>query len=147
MLTDLETNVTGPSAEEVTAGTQAAVPSYYERIGGAEAVRAAVGIFYDRVLSDPELAGYFTGVEMEGQRRHMVLMLTAVLGGPDNYRGRSLAQAHQPLSIPAAHYALVGGHLTATLTELGVPAEILDHVQSVLGQVKDQVVADHGTGV
>lgn len=147
-MTELETNAAAPATDEVAAtATGAGAPSYYDQIGGADAVKAAVGIFYDRVLADPELAGYFAGVEMTEQRRHLALLLTTVLGGPDNYRGRSLAEAHQPLNIPVAHYTLVGEHLIGTLTELRVPAEIIVHVQVVLGQVQDQVVAGHGTGV
>ncbi|WBB68687.1 group 1 truncated hemoglobin [Micromonospora sp. WMMD812] len=115
--------------------------SHYERIGGASSVKAAVELFYDKVLADPELAGYFTDVDMAGQRRHLALMLTVVLGGPNEYTGRGLAEAHQPLNIPVAHYAKVGAHLTVTLTELGVPADILADVRTVLGQVQDQVVA------
>lgn len=119
--------------------------SHYERIGGAAAVKAAVELFYDRVLVDPELADYFAGVDMVEQRRHLALMLAVVLGGPNEYAGRGLAEAHQPLRIPAAHYALVGEHLVATLTELGVPADIIADVRTVLGQVQDQVVFA-GTG-
>ncbi|WP_446214907.1 group I truncated hemoglobin [Micromonospora sp. IBHARD004] len=115
--------------------------SHYERIGGAGSVKAAVELFYDRVLVDPDLAGYFTEVNMVEQRRHLALMLTVVLGGPNEYSGRGLAEAHQPLNIPVEHYVKVGEHLTATLTELGVPADILADVQVVLGQVQDQVVA------
>ncbi|NES13701.1 MULTISPECIES: group 1 truncated hemoglobin [Micromonospora] len=115
--------------------------SHYERIGGAAAVKAAVELFYDKVLADPELAGYFTDVNMPEQRRHLALMLAVVLGGPNEYAGRGLAEAHKPLSIPPAHYALVGEHLTATLSELGVPGDIIADVQVVLGQVRDQVVS------
>ncbi len=115
--------------------------SHYERIGGAAAVKAAVELFYDKVLVDPELAGYFTDVNMPEQRRHLALMLAVVLGGPNEYAGRGLAEAHQPLDIPPAHYAKVCGHLTVTLTELGVPADIIADVQVVLAQVQDQVVS------
>lgn len=121
--------------------TEEALPSHYERIGGAAAVKAAVDVFYDRVLADPELAGYFEKIDMVGQRRHLAAMLTTVLGGPNEYRGRELAEAHQPLNIPLAHYALVGEHLIATLTSLGVPADVLVDVRTVLSQVQDQVVA------
>lgn len=121
--------------------TEKTAPSHYERIGGATSVKAAVELFYDRVLADPQLAGYFTDVDMVEQRRHLALMLTVVLGGPNEYAGRGLAEAHQPLRIPLAHYVMVGGHLVATLTELGVPADVVDDVRAVLGQVQDQVVA------
>jgi hemoglobin len=129
----------------VTVTEETTPVSHYERIGGAAAVKAAVELFYDRVLVDPELADYFAGVDMVEQRRHLALMLAVVLGGPNEYAGRGLAEAHQPLRIPAAHYALVGEHLVATLTELGVPADIIADVRTVLGQVQDQVVFA-GTG-
>jgi hemoglobin len=115
--------------------------SHYDRIGGAAAVKATVDLFYDRVLADPELAGYFTSVNMPEQRRHLALMLAVVLGGPNEYGGRGLAEAHQPLNIPPAHYAKVGEYLTATLSQLGVPADIIADVQVVLGQVRDQIVS------
>ncbi|WFE54113.1 MULTISPECIES: group 1 truncated hemoglobin [unclassified Micromonospora] len=125
----------------MTVTEETAPASHYDRIGGASSVKAAVELFYDKVLVDPELAGYFADVDMVGQRRHLTLMLTTVLGGPNEYAGRGLAEAHQPLNIPVEHYAKVGEHLTVTLTELGVPADILADVQTVLGQVQDQVVA------
>ncbi|MEV4495420.1 group 1 truncated hemoglobin [Micromonospora arborensis] len=125
----------------MTVTEETAPASHYERIGGASSVKAAVELFYDKVLADPELAGYFTSVDMVGQRRHLALMLTVVLGGPNEYTGRGLAEAHQPLNITVEHYAKVGVHLTTTLTELGVPADIIADVQTVLGQVQDQVVA------
>ncbi|MEU1240476.1 group 1 truncated hemoglobin [Micromonospora parva] len=125
----------------MTVTEKTAPASHYDRIGGASSVKAAVELFYDKVLADPELAGYFTDVEMAVQRRHLALMLTVVLGGPNEYTGRGLAEAHQPLNITVEHYAKVGEHLTATLTELGVPADILADVQTVLGQVQGQVVA------
>jgi hemoglobin len=131
----------GRKERPVTVTEETAPASHYNRIGGAAAVKAAVELFYDRVLADAELAGYFADVDMVGQRRHLALMLTVVLGGPNEYSGRDLASAHQPLNIPVAHYVKVGDHLTATLTQLGVPDDIIVHVQAVLAQVQDQVVA------
>ncbi|MER7457727.1 group 1 truncated hemoglobin [Micromonospora sp. NPDC126480] len=125
----------------MTVTEETAPTSHYERIGGASSVKAAVELFYDKVLADPELAGYFTDVDMTTQRRHLALMLAVVLGGPNEYAGRGLAEAHQPLNIPAAHYAKVGGHLTETLTDLGVPGDVITDVQAVLAEVQDQVVA------
>ncbi|MFD2765168.1 group I truncated hemoglobin [Micromonospora eburnea] len=124
--------------------TEQTAPSHYERIGGAASVKAAVALFYDKVLADPELAGYFADVNMAEQRRHLALMLTVVLGGPNEYAGRELAEAHQPLNISVAHYRMVGEHLTTTLTELGVPTDIIVDVRAVLEKVRDQVVSQSG---
>ncbi|KAL4436913.1 hypothetical protein ABPG75_004052 [Micractinium tetrahymenae] len=40
-----------------------------DQLGGHEAVEAAVGLFYDKLLADPELAPYFEGMDMRQQRR------------------------------------------------------------------------------
>lgn len=115
-------------------------PSAYDQIGGGPAVRTAVDMLYTRILADQSIAHFFNGVEMPALRRHMALMLTKVLGGPDNYAGRSLTDAHRGLAITDAHYAKVGGHLIAVLEELQVPQDICAAVTSVLLAVMSQVV-------
>ena len=39
-------------------------PSDYDRVGGGAAVRSVVDRFYDLVLDDARLAGYFTGTDL-----------------------------------------------------------------------------------
>ncbi|RKR93177.1 hemoglobin [Micromonospora pisi] len=145
-MTETEANAssTGEARTGVLPGRPAGEPvdggSAYQRIGGAVAVQAAVRIFYDRVLADPELAGYFESVEMAGQRRHLALMLTVLLGGPDTYDGRGLTEAHQGLGIPPAHYSRVGGYLVATLEWMDAPADVVDYIRAALERVEPQVV-------
>src|SRR5512138_3163153 len=77
--------------------------SPFMMIGGAVAVSAVVEEFYSRLLADPATASFFAPlVEANGMsslKRHQVLMLTEVLGGPDRYAGRPLDVAHAPLNI------------------------------------------------
>jgi hemoglobin len=42
--------------------------SLYERIGGKEAVEAAVDRFYEKVLADPSINHFFTNTDMTRQR-------------------------------------------------------------------------------
>ena len=44
--------------------TTGAAVSDYEVVGGGPAVSAVVNDFYERVLSDPQLAPYFEGVDL-----------------------------------------------------------------------------------
>jgi hemoglobin len=115
--------------------------SDYERIGGATAVTAVVDELYARLVPDAQVGHYFTDIDIPRQKRHMVLMLTTVLGGPDNYFGRPLDEAHQPLGINEADYERVGEHLMAILDEVGVPDDIRGRVVDVLTAVRPQVVS------
>ncbi|HMI33836.1 MAG TPA: group 1 truncated hemoglobin [Propionibacteriaceae bacterium] len=67
--------------------------SDYEIIGGGSAVSAVVNDFYGRVLGDSQLAPYFEEVDLARLKRHQVLLVTKLLGGPDNYTGRPLDEA------------------------------------------------------
>jgi methyl-accepting chemotaxis protein len=106
--------------------------SLYERIGGDAAVAKAVEEFYDRVLDDAELAPFFAKVNLDWLKKRQVQFLAQALGGPATYRGRNMADAHAGLGISAAHFERVAGHLSDALTELRVPAPI---VQEVIGLV------------
>src|SRR5699024_3636147 len=66
----------------------------FKRIGGAAAVVAAVEIFYQRVLADPLLERYFSGVDMESQMRKLRAFLTVAFGGAPHYDGRNLRNSH-----------------------------------------------------
>ena len=46
--------------------------SLYDRLGGEEGVEATVEVFYERIMDDQELRPFFSGVNMNMQRRHQV---------------------------------------------------------------------------
>lgn len=117
--------------------------SLFERLGGADAVSAAVDIFYDRVLADSSLSGFFTGTNMMKMRAHQRTMLTAAFGGPNLYQGRDLVQAHAGLiaqGLGDVHYDAVVGHLADTLAQLGVADELITEAAQVAESVRGSVL-------
>ena len=114
--------------------------SHFDRIGGTPAVTAVVDELYSRLVVDDQVGHYFADIDLPAQKRHMVLMLTTVLGGPDTYAGRTLEESHQPLGITDPDYARVGETLVGILAEVGVPDDIQRDVGDVLGAVRPQVV-------
>lgn len=115
--------------------------SDYERVGGAPAIKAVVDRFYELVLGDERLAGYFTGTELTPLKRHQVLLISQVMGGPAQYDGRDLKQAHAGLDITGEDFGLVVSYLAQALNEAGVPAEIIARVGERLGEARADVVA------
>ncbi|MFR9806693.1 group I truncated hemoglobin [Pseudonocardia sp. RS010] len=117
----------------------------YESIGGADAVAAAVDRFYERVLADPALVGYFDGLDMARLKGHQRSFIAAAIGGPELYEGRPMKEAHARFRIRPAHFDLVVGHLVATLTELGVPAETIGTIGETLGPLKADIAPPENT--
>lgn len=112
----------------------------YRDIGGRDAVEAVVDDFYERVLADERLVPYFDGVDMDELRSHQVQFISAVAGGPVEYSGANMREAHAHLSIEKADFDSVGRHLQDALEENGVPE---DHVETIMNGVvalKDPVL-------
>jgi hemoglobin len=114
--------------------------SLYERLGQEVGIRAAVDDFYVRVVSDPQLAPFFEGIDLPRLRRHQTALLVQVTGGPVEYSGRDLAEGHAGLGITPDDFDRVVGHLVDTLTGLGVPAEDIGEVGAALTAHRDEIV-------
>ncbi len=115
--------------------------SDYERVGGTPAIRTVVDRFYELVLGDTRLAHYFTDTDLSRLKRHQVLLISQVLGGPAEYDGRELRTAHSGLDIGRHEFQLVVVHLVQALTEAGVDEEIIARVGETLAATEDDVVA------
>ena len=121
---------------------QQATETPYERLGGSEPVRVVVLRFYERVLADPALAPYFEGVDMTVQRRHFALLVIQLLGGPNEYDGRELGDAHRGLHVTDDAYDKVVAHLVTTLQEAGVPGDIIAGIGQTATDVRPTIVDD-----
>ncbi|KAG2489570.1 hypothetical protein HYH03_012018 [Edaphochlamys debaryana] len=118
-------------------------PTLYDKLGGAAAVDAAVGIFYKKIMSDPELAPFFEGVDMDRQMKKQAGFLTYAFGGSGAYAGKSLYLSHKRMveggGLSERHFDGVAGHLVATLQELGVEQDLIDQVVAIVEPTRGQI--------
>jgi hemoglobin len=124
----------------------------FERLGGAPAVTAAVDIFYDKVRKDDRINFMFETTDWQRQKNHQRKFLTQAFGGPAEYTGRCLREAHRHVyrgKFPTeAHFNAVAENLVGTLQELNVPQSDIDDVVAVCLSVKDDCIGmgDYGGG-
>lgn len=118
--------------------------SLYERIGGQGAIMAAVDRFYEKVLADELTRPFFTALDMQAQAKKQIAFMAWALGGPAEYRGRDLTQAHAALvrdkGLSDVHFDAIAKHLEATLLELGVARELVDEALGIVGGTRAQVL-------
>lgn len=115
--------------------------SVYDELGGTATVKAAVSVFYHRVIADESLAPYFEGVDLDRLKAHQRAFLAAALGGPDLFAGRDLSSAHAGLTITPEAFETTVQHLAATLHDLSVPEEAIAAVRQRLESMRSSVVA------
>ena len=118
--------------------------SLYEQLGGEAAVNAAVDIFYRKVLGDHRINRFFENTDIEKQAAKQKSFLTMAFGGPNNYNGADMRQAHahllQKLGLDDSHFDAVMEHLTGTLVELSVPQNLIDQVAAIAESTRADVL-------
>ncbi|HET9142490.1 group 1 truncated hemoglobin [Actinophytocola sp.] len=115
--------------------------SIYEEIGGHEALITVVDDFYARVLADPALAPFFTGVNMSRLKGKQVEFFAAVLGGPDGYTGQSMKDVHRGRGIGQTEFDLVAKHLGESLAQAGVPADTTGTIIATVAPLSADIVS------
>ncbi|MGR8929923.1 MAG: group I truncated hemoglobin [Gammaproteobacteria bacterium] len=116
----------------------------YEQLGGEAAVSAAVEIFYRKVLADYRINRFFDNQNMDAQVAKQKSFLTMAFGGPNNYTGRDMREAHarlvKNLGLDDSHFDAVMEHLTATLQELNVPQNLIEQVAAIAESTRGDVL-------
>jgi len=115
----------------------------YERIGGKDAINAAVDIFYGKVLTDDRIKHFFDDTDMDAQRNKQKRFLAYAFGAPVKYDGKDMRSAHAHLverGLNDDHFNAVAEDLVATLKELSVPQTMIDEVVTLLETTRDDVL-------
>jgi hemoglobin len=105
-------------------------PSLYERLGGIFAIAAVVDRFSDQIITNPKLnqnpalkAWNETEAEfrLPGLKFGRTQWVAALAGGPFEYTGLPLEEAHKDLHLTAEEFAEVGAEIVRALDYYKVP--------------------------
>lgn len=97
--------------------------SLYHRLGGYDAIAAAVDDLLPRLTSDPRIGVYWKGKcadSMKKDRQLLVDFTSEATGGSTNYLGRDMKTSHVGLGISDSDWDILILHIVATLEDLGV---------------------------
>ena len=97
----------------------------FEAIGGETRVRAVVQRLYERLLVDPMVGFLFEGKDLNRIVDHQVAFTCAFLGGPTQYTGKPLPEAHAHLPLLKGHFDRRHHVLEEVLVEQGVPSPVV----------------------
>jgi hemoglobin len=127
---------------ETTTATEPA-KTLYDQIGGAAAVDAAVDVFYRKVLADYRINRFFDDIDMEKQAVKQKAFFTMAFGGPNNYTGTDMRNAHARLvkmGLNNDHFNIVMEHLGATMQELNVPSALIAQAAAIAESTRNDIL-------
>jgi hemoglobin len=115
--------------------------SLYERLGGAEAVERLVDVLSRRLLDDPRLGPAFADFDLDLLRQHRAAYLAVILDGPEQYAGRSMREAHQPLGLTSEDMNAFLFVLRGVLDDAGVEGPDATAVVRAVERLRPAIVA------
>ena len=102
--------------------------SLYERLGGVNAIAMVVDRFSDEIVKNPKLnvnpalKEWNTKGQLPGLKFMRTLWICQATGGPFQYTGKVLSEAHKDLLITSAEFDEVGAEIGRALDRFKVPA-------------------------
>ena len=112
----------------------------FDRLGGHEAVESVVNDFYSRVLNDERVIHHFEDSNTTELQAHQVQFISAVTGGPVEYSGDDMREAHRGMGITDNEFDVVAEHLDAALVENEVPDEDREQVLGTVEELRPEIV-------
>jgi hemoglobin len=115
----------------------------YHRIGGYDAIAAAVDDLLPRLVGDPQIGVYLKGKctdSMKKDRQLIVDFLCVATGGPVNNVGRDMKTSHEGLGITESDWDVFVQHTVVTLDDLGVTGAEKDEFLAAAAATNDDIV-------
>jgi hemoglobin len=121
--------------------------SLYDRLGGRDNIDKIVNDFVDALdtssqlnRQNPRLAPARMRVDAQERKRTVADVFCNLAGGPCDYTGKPLRQAHAPLRISEADWAIGGMELAKALTRNNIPKAEQDELLAIIGATKGEIV-------
>src|SRR6056297_2202164 len=116
----------------------------YERLGGPAGIRrivdGAVAAHMKNPLIGHRFAPYADQPErVEEIKRHTCDFFATGSGGPDAYRGRSMADAHRGMQIDGAEYDAARDDILGTMETLNYDERTRGEVGDILTSLKPEI--------
>ena len=111
----------------------------YERLGDVYSMAAVVDDFIDRLMHNPVLNANAAvdeahhRVSAAGFKYYVTEMVCWATGGPQDYTGRSMSEAHKHLKITEGKWAAFCKDFDDTMAKLNVPEA--EHKEIAIGEV------------
>lgn len=119
--------------------------SLFQRLGGSSGISALVDDIVAEHMENPVIRARFqpyldTPDRLSLIKSHTCAFLEAGTGGPQQYRGRTMRDAHRGMNISAGEYMAVLDDILAALRRHGIDEHTQRDVLAIAYSLKDDIV-------
>jgi hemoglobin len=119
----------------------------YERLGGVDAITAVTRAFEEQAAKDDRINQKFSRTNLDRLTKEFVDQLCAATGGPCNYSGRDMVEAHTNMGVTSGEFDAFMEDLVGVLDNFKVGQAEQDELLSLLRPMRDDIVEVESTQV
>ena len=112
----------------------------YKRIGAQEGIATVVDGFLGKVGADDRVNGRFANTDMAKLRALLIDQVHEATGGPCQYAGKSMLDAHTGMNITDNEFGIIAAHFAAAMADAGVQTDDNTTIMGVLAGMHDDIV-------
>ena len=117
----------------------------YERLGRGEGITALVDDIVEAHMRNPVINARFlpyqnTPERMAEIKQHLCRFLAAGSGGPEQYTGRSMPEAHRGMNISEAEYMAALDDILEVMDKHGIDEQTHKDVLAIAYSLKAQIL-------
>lgn len=117
----------------------------YERLGGAAGIAKIVDDLVEAHLNNPRIQArflpYLERPDVVAEvKRNTRDFLGAASGGPEQYKGRQMSDAHRGMNITDAEFAAAVDDIVATLEKNNIDARSREQILGMVSSLKDEII-------
>jgi len=109
-------------------------------LGGQAGIDKIVEASVDNYLADPRISKIFDESNMDRVRAQFKVQFCQIAGGPCEYKGHGMAEAHKGLRLTNAHFNAVVEDLQAAMDKVGIPFAVQNRFLARLAPMQRDVV-------
>jgi hemoglobin len=125
---------------KATAAAGAKSDALYRALGGTDGITKVVDAALAEIHGDLRINIFFEKTDMADLRRLLIEQICAATGGPCEYTGRSMEEAHSGLNISDADFDAFVEDLVRAMDSQEVPKDLQKQLLGLLGPMRPQVV-------
>jgi hemoglobin len=128
------------AATLICAPAFAADDPLFAEMGGKAGIDRLVDASVDIYLADPRIKMHFAETNLERLRAQFKDQFCQVAGGPCEYKGHNMAEAHKGLKLTGYDFAAVVEDLQLAMDKLAIPSGAQNRFLARLAPMKPDVV-------
>jgi len=138
--------VVSDAGAEPSADDAAPPATLYERLGGKDGVASVVDLFSKNLLADPRVNKLFkkTKDNLDHFKSALGDQICQIAGGPCEYSGKNMKDAHKGMGITDAQFDAVVEDLKLALDEKGVSEQDKSELFAAIAPTKADIVEKKG---